>query len=59
MVIDDFDVARVPAIPAKALAVLIIDADPVLTSATTLQRLEVIPRRDSKFVERLNRVELG
>lgn len=51
MVVDDLDVRRAGRGPAKADAVLIVDADAVLAGAIPLQVLQAIPRRHAQVTE--------
>jgi hypothetical protein len=46
VVIHDLHLKRITVPPNKARAVLIVDANAVLTGAATLQRFQAVPRED-------------
>jgi hypothetical protein len=62
MVVDDFDVDRFAVLPTETDAVLIIDADAILTGALAMKLFETISRRTVqvfKLVRTFKRVEFA
>ena len=59
MVIDDFDLMRVPVLPDKANAPLVIDADTVLACPTAFESFEAIARRHPQIFQVRRCRELG
>lgn len=57
MVINDFHVIRMGAFPAEANAVLIIDADAVLSFAIARKLLQAVARRNAEIVERFSGIQ--
>ncbi len=51
MVVHDLDGLRAGRGPSKAQAILVVDANAVLTGAAPLECLETIARRDAQVVE--------
>ena len=49
VVVRDFDVVRIAIVPAKADAILLVDADAVLTRAIAAEPLEPVARGDGQF----------
>jgi len=58
VVIDDFDIVSVAALPLEADSPLIIDSDAVLPFPVVLQLFEAIARRDSEVIETDGSVDL-
>ena len=59
MIVGDFYVLGVLAIPSKAHAVLVVDADAVLAGSISLQCFESIAWWESQFVESRGSLQLG
>ena len=59
MVVSDFDVVSVVAVPAEAEAVLVVDPDGVLAGAIGFEWVELVIGRDAEVGERLGGVELA
>jgi hypothetical protein len=59
MIVGDFYVLGVLAIPSKAYAVLVVDADAVLAGSISLQCFESIAWWESQFVESRGSLQLG
>jgi hypothetical protein len=57
VVVRDLDLVRVPVLPPKTDAPLIVDADAVLPPSVTAQFLQAIPWRTSQVRQGLSRVE--
>jgi len=53
VVIDNDDVKRIPILPAKADAPLIVDANAVLTGAVAFELLQTVAGRDAEVFELL------
>jgi hypothetical protein len=53
VVVDDLDVIRVPVLPAKADAPLIVDANAVLARAVAFELFESVARRNTQVLELL------
>lgn len=51
MVIDNFDLLRVPVVPDKAYAPLVVDADAMLSGAAPDQRLKPVARWRSEILQ--------
>ena len=49
MVVGDLDVVGITCLPAKANAVLLVDADAVLAQPVAMQLFEMIPRGYGEF----------
>ena len=58
MIVNDFNVRRAFHRPNKAYAPLIVDADAVLPFATSLQRFELISRRNTQIFQKRRPVKL-
>lgn len=59
VVVGDFYVVCILALPAETHAKLIVHSDTVLTGAITFERLELVPRRKSEFLKRGGGFKLG
>jgi hypothetical protein len=57
MIIHDLNIARVPILPAKANPPLIVDADAVLTGATSLERFQPVGGWNTQIDEATGVVE--
>jgi len=57
VVVDDFNIACLSALPAEADAILVVDADAVLSLAVADQFLQVIAGWDTKIIQRLCSVQ--
>jgi len=57
VVIDDLDVLGVSGLPYEADTKLLVHPDTVLARAISLERLELVSRRDTKITKLLGRVE--
>src|SRR5260370_33582949 len=58
MIIDDFNVVCIRVAPRKTDAVLIVDANTILSATSTFQRLKTIPRKDRQITELICGVQL-
>ena len=58
VVVDDFNVASVSILKAKADAPLVVDADAIRTASITLQSFKPIPRRYVQGTETISSVKL-
>ena len=58
MIINYLDVKRITIAPDETDAILIVDADTVLTLAIALQSLKVIPWKDCQIAKKMGRVQL-
>ena len=51
VIIDDFHVVRIPALPAEANTILVVDADAVLPAAVAFQRFKTVAGQHGKVLE--------
>jgi hypothetical protein len=58
VIIDNLDVVRITVTPNKADAILIIDANAVLTLATSTESLKAIAGKNAKVVELMRGLQL-
>ena len=57
VVVDDFDVVRIPVTPDEADAPLVVDADAVLALPAPRQPLETVRRREPQVVDAVGIVQ--
>jgi hypothetical protein len=59
MVIDNFNIVRLPTLKTEADAPLVVDPDAPLSDAVSGQRFEAVGWRHAKVVENHDRIQLG
>jgi hypothetical protein len=57
MIIDDFDLVRIPFVPDETDAPLVVDADTVLSSPFSLQRFQSVTRRHPQILKAFRAVK--
>ena len=57
MIIDDFDLVRIPFVPDETDAPLVVDADTVLFSPVSLHPFESVTRRHPQILKALRAVK--